>query len=72
MGHIIKHGPSILRFFLFETVYSLIKYIKKFKSKYLRTVRRLGKKRSIIAIARILKHILAGYTILRQMVNSKG
>ena len=54
MDHITKHGPSILRFFLAETVHSLIKYTKRFKSKYLSIVRRLGKKRSIIAVARIL------------------
>ena len=54
MDHITKHGPSILRFFLVETVHSLIKYTKRFKSKYLSIVRRLGKKRSIIAVARIL------------------
>jgi transposase len=53
-GHITKHGPSLLRFFLVETVHSLIKFTKKFRSKYLSIVRRLGKKRSIIAIARIL------------------
>uniref|UniRef100_UPI0023F3AC65 IS110 family transposase n=1 Tax=Ferroplasma acidiphilum TaxID=74969 RepID=UPI0023F3AC65 len=34
MGHITKHGPSLLRFFLVETAHSLIKYTKKFKSKY--------------------------------------
>ena len=54
MDHITKHGPSILRFFLVETVHSLIKYTKRFKSKYISIVRRLGKKRSIIAVARIL------------------
>ena len=53
-GHITKHGPSLLRFFLVETVHSLIKFTKKFRFKYLSIVRRLGKKRSIVAIARIL------------------
>ncbi len=53
-GHITKHGPSLLRFFLVETAHSLIRFTKKFKSKYLSIVRRLGKKRAIIAIARIL------------------
>ena len=53
-GHITKHGPSILRFFLTEISHIIIKYTKKFRTKYLSIVRRLGKKRSIIAIARIL------------------
>ncbi|KQB34857.1 hypothetical protein AOG55_08905 [Acidiplasma cupricumulans] len=65
-GHITKHGPSILRFFLVETVHSLIKFTKKFKSKYLSIVRRLGKKRSIIAIARILAETI--YSMLKNNV----
>ena len=65
-GHITKHGPSLLRFFLVETVHSLIKYTKKFKSKYLSIVRRLGKKRSIIAIARILAETI--YIMLKNNV----
>ena len=65
-GHITKHGPSLLRFFLVETVHSLIKYTKKFRSKYLSIVRRLGKKRSIIAIARILAETI--YAMLKNNV----
>ena len=65
-GHITKHGPSILRFFLVETVHSLIKYTKKFRSKYLSIVRRLGKKKSIIAIARILAETI--YSMLKNNV----
>ena len=65
-GHITKHDPSLLRFFLVETVHSLIKYTKKFKSKYLSIVRRLGKKRSIIAIARILAETI--YIMLKNNV----
>ena len=65
-GHITRHGPSILRFFLVETVHSLIKFTKKFKSKYLSIVRRLGKKRSIIAIARILAETI--YAMLKNNV----
>jgi len=65
-GHITKHGPSLLRFFLVETVHSLIKYTRKFKSKYLSIVRRLGKKRSIIAIARILAETI--YAMLKNNV----
>ena len=66
MGHITKHVPSLLRFFLVETVHSLIKFTKKFKSKYLSIVRRLGKKRSIIAIARILVETI--YAMLKNNV----
>ena len=65
-GHITKHGPSLLRFFLVETVHSLIKFTKKFRSKYLSIVRRLGKKRSIIAIARILAETI--YAMLKNNV----
>ena len=65
-GHITKHGPSLLRFFLVETAHSLIKYTRKFKSKYLSIVRRLGKKRSIIAIARILAETI--YAMLKNNV----
>ena len=56
-------GPSLLRFFLVETVHSLIKYTKNFRSKYMNIVRRLGKKRSIIAIARMLAETI--FTMLR-------
>ena len=55
-----------MRFFLVETVHSLIKFTKKFKSKYLSIVRRLGKKRSIIAIARILAETI--YSMLKNNV----
>ncbi len=65
-GHITKHGPSLLRFFLVETAHSLIKFTKKFRSKYLSIVRRLGKKRSIIAIARILAETI--YSMLKNNV----
>ena len=60
-GHITKHGPSILRFFLTEISHIVIKYTEKFRSKYLSIVRRLGKKRSIIA--RILAETI--FTILK-------
>ncbi len=65
-GHITKHGQSLLRFFLVETVHSLIKFTKKFGSKYLSIVRRLGKKRSTIAIARILAETI--YSMLNNNV----
>ena len=66
-GHITKHGPSILRFFLTEISHIIIKYTKKFRTKYLSIVRRLGKKRSIIAIARILAE-----TIFAMLKNNTG
>ena len=47
-------------------MHSLIKYTRKFKSKYLSIVRRLGKKRSIIAIARILAETI--YSMLKNNV----
>jgi transposase len=65
-GHITKHGPSLLRFFLIEIVHSLIKFTKKFKSKYLSIVKRLGKKRSIVAIAMILAETI--YAMLKDNV----
>ena len=55
-----------MRFFLVETVHSLIKFTRKFKSKYLSIVRKPGKKRSIIAIARILAETV--YTMLKNNV----
>ena len=66
-GHITKHGPSILRFFLTEISHIIIKYTKKFRTKYLSIVRRLGKKRSIIAIARMLAE-----TIFTMLKNNTG
>ena len=53
-GHITKHGPSMLRFILVTAAHIIIKYSKRMKAKYLSIVRRLGKNRAIVAIARIL------------------
>ena len=53
-GHITKHGPSLLRFILVNAAHIVIKYSKRMRSKYLSLVRRLGKNRSIVAIARHL------------------
>ena len=53
-GHITKHGPSMLRFILVTAAHSLIKYSKKMRMKYLSIVRRTGRNRAIVAIARIL------------------
>ncbi len=53
-GHITKRGPSMLRFILVNATHTVIKYSKRMKKKYLSLVRRLGKNRAIVAIARIL------------------
>jgi transposase len=65
-GHITKHGPSMIRFILVTAAHSLIKYSKKMKMKYLSIVRRLGKNRAIVAIARILVESI--YTMLSRGV----
>ncbi|WP_337860632.1 hypothetical protein [Ferroplasma sp.] len=46
-----------------EAVHTLIKLSKKFKAKYLSLIRRLGKNRTIIAIARLLSETI--YTMLK-------
>ena len=53
-GHITKHGSSMLRFILVTAAHIIIRYSKRMKAKYLSIVRRLGKNRAIVAIARIL------------------
>ncbi len=63
-GHITKQGPSILRFFLVESAHIAIKYTKKFKIKYNKIVKRLGKKRSIVAVARMLIETI--YAMLKE------
>jgi len=57
-GHITKHGPSMLRYILVLAAHSTIKYSKKMRSKYLSLVRRLGKNRAIVAIARMIIEII--------------
>jgi transposase len=51
-GKITKKGPSILRFIIVNSVHTLIKLSPRFKKIYLRLVRRLGKKKALIALAR--------------------
>ena len=63
-GHITKHGPSMLRFILVNAAHTVIKYSKRMRSKYLSLVRRLGKNRSIVAVAKHLLEII--YTMLTQ------
>jgi len=53
-GHISKHGPSTLRFIMVNTAHNVIKYSKRMRNKYLSLVRRIGKNRAIVPIARIL------------------
>jgi len=48
----------MLRYILILAAHSIIKYSKKMRSKYLSLVRRLGKNRAIVAIARILIEII--------------
>ena len=63
-GHITKHGPSLLRFIMVNAAHSVIKYSEKMRKKYLSLVRRTGKNRAIVAIARILLEII--YTMLKK------
>jgi len=65
-GHITKHGPSLLRFILVNAAHIVIRYSKSMRLKYLSLVRRLGKNRSIVAIARHLLEII--YTMLTKRV----
>jgi len=61
-GHITKHGSYMLRFILVNAAHSVIKYSTRMKKKYLSLVRRLGRNRAIVAIARTLIEII--YTML--------
>ncbi len=51
-GKITKKGPSILRFFIVNSTHTLIKLSPTFKKMYMKLVRRLGKNKAIIAVAR--------------------
>ena len=53
-GHITKHGPSMLRYVLINAAHTVIKYSNKMRKKYLSLVRRVGRNRAIVAIARVL------------------
>ena len=53
-GHISKQGPSMLRFVLVNTAHMVIKYSRRMRIRYLSLVRRLGKSRAVVAIARNL------------------
>ena len=58
--------PSLLRFILVNAVHLVIRYSKSMRLKYLSIVMRLGKNRSIVAIARHLLGII--YTMLTKRV----
>jgi transposase len=66
-GHITKHGPSMLRFILVNAAHVVIRYSKRMKNKYLSLVRKLGRNRAIVAIARILLETI--YTMLKKGVD---
>ena len=66
-GHITKEGPSILRYLLVLAAQTVIKYSKKLKNKYLSLVRRIGRNRAIVAIARILAETI--FTMLKKDVD---
>jgi transposase len=53
-GHATKSGPSVLRFFLVNSVHTLIKLSPTFKKIYKKLKKRIGKNRAIIAVARKL------------------
>lgn len=62
-GHISKRGPSMLRFILVTASHTAVKRSKRLRSKYLSMVRRVGRNRAIVAIARILAEIV--YVMLK-------
>jgi hypothetical protein len=66
-GHITKEGPSMLRYLLVLAAHTVIKYSKKMKNKYLCLVKRIGKNRAIVAIARILAETI--FTMLKKDVD---
>ena len=62
-GHILKRGPSMLRFVLVNASHTAIKRSMKLRSKYMSIVRRVGRNRAIMAIARILAELI--FTMLK-------
>ncbi len=53
-GHITKSGPSILRFFLVNSIHTTVKVSKTFKTSYRKLKKRIGKNKAIVAMARKL------------------
>ena len=57
-GHITKSGPSLLRFFLVNSVHTTVKISATFKTSYRKLKKRIGKNRAIIAMARKLSIVI--------------
>jgi len=57
-GHITKSGPSVLRYFIVNSVHTLIKFSPTFKTIYRKLKKRIGRNRSIIAVARKLAVVI--------------
>ena len=53
-GHVTKAGPSVLRFFIVNSVHTLIKLSPTFKRLYRKMKKRIGRNRALIAVARKL------------------
>ena len=64
MGHITKRGPSMLRFILVVAAHTAIRRSNRFRAKYQGIVRRVGRNRAIVAIARILAETI--YSMLKK------
>ena len=57
-GHITKSGPSLLRFFLVNSVHTTVKISRTFKTSYRKLKKRIGRNRAIIAMARKLSVVI--------------
>ena len=57
-GHITKSGPSVLRYFIVNTVHTLVKVSPTFMGIFRKLKKRIGRNRSIIAVARKLAVII--------------
>jgi len=62
----------MIRYILILAAHSIIRYSKKMRSKYLSLVRRLGKNRSIVAIARILIEIIFSMLTRHEKYNDEN
>jgi transposase len=50
-GHIMKSGPSLLRFFLVNSVHTTVKISKTFKTPYRKLKKRIGKNKDFVDIS---------------------
>ena len=57
-GHINKSGPSVLRFFVVNAIYTLIKLSLTFKRMYKEFKKKMGKNRAMTAMARKLEVVI--------------